>query len=194
MNNIKHIILLDPSYEKGCNDAKQLLKAYGESGLDLVKGITPLTLYEKGLHEEAKRILNKSQVRGFMRTRRGRLERVGPYSKKGEKKEYIYKDKDFLDPEYEHMQSRSVAVVEYHINPGSEGGRYEPPERPSVEDVTYAWASGPKKGKELTIGEVRGYIEKEGYASKFEDEIMQHAEDQAEAQRDWSDEHRLLRY
>jgi hypothetical protein len=104
----------------------------------------------------------------------------------------IYDSSDFkVETEVEHPDFedeeggggvRSIAVVDYSIDPGSRGGRYEPPSNPTVEDVVYVWAEGPKKGQELSRQEQKKYLEKNNYRDQsylglLDDLIIQHQED-----------------
>ena len=91
--------------------------------------------------------LHKAEVKGYTRVRMGKMERVDPFTTRklasfaGEKKAKTYKSSDFkVEVEIDHPdfeESRSVAVVDFHIEPGSTGGQHEPSYNPSVEDAVY---------------------------------------------------------
>lgn len=82
------------------------------------------------------------------------------------KKEEIYDESDFkVTVEVEHKDfpegAREIAVVDYHIfhDPGGPGF----PSETIAEDVVFAWADEPNKGKELTDEEYEKYIETNKY-------------------------------
>ncbi len=96
---------------------------------------------------------------------------------------------DVAHEDFGEDEVREIGIVDFKTYKGSKGGMYEPPEPPGIEDVVYAWASGPKEGQELTDDEERKYIlrNKEGkrsIESIFEEQLKQYLADQDEAARD----------
>ncbi len=112
------------------------------------------------------------------------------------KKTKYYDPSDYkvtLEVEHEDFgedEVREIAIVDFHTYKGSKGGMYEPPEPPGIEDVVYAWASGPDEGRELTDVEERKYILKNKVGKRtiersiesiFEEQLMQYLADRDEA-------------
>ena len=86
---------------------------------------------------------------------------------------------------------REIGIVDFHTYKGIKGTMYDPPEPPGIEDVVYAWASGPDEGRELTSGEERKYILKnkrdrryQSVEESFEEQLKQYLSDQEESARD----------